>query len=71
MSQTPEPRLVSFLVDCAFHEQDAPKRNALRGLVEQWHDPTVGVRPDDVWDAMVYASRAYKDAPGYEDRWER
>jgi hypothetical protein len=69
VSQTSEPALVSFLVDCAFHEQDSVKRNALRTLIDQWRQPAPGVNVDTVWEAMESASRAYKEAPGYQDRW--
>ena len=71
MSLTPEPDLIDFLLSCADHEADRTKRDALRTLVGQWRQPAPRVKADDVWDAMTYASRAYPDAPGYQERWER
>ena len=69
MSLTPVPRLVSFLVDCAYNEHDPGKKSTLEVLVGQWRSPAPGVKADDVWDAMVTASYGYREAPGFEAQW--
>jgi hypothetical protein len=61
--------LPEFLLYCADHESDRNKRTTLRVLVSQWRQPAEFVKSEDVWDAMVYASHAYKDVPGYREHW--
>jgi hypothetical protein len=65
------PALVTFLNSCVLNEPDKRRRDAIATLAWQWENPKPFVKLDDVWDAMVAASRTYRGAPGYQERWVR
>ena len=70
-SSAAEPKLVSFLVERGFHEQDPVRRATLNDLISQWRALGPDEDGDDLWAAMVDLSRAYMHATGYEKHWSR
>ena len=70
-SDPAEPRLVTFLVDRAVHEQDPVRLLTLSKLIREWRALAPNDSGDDVWNAMVELSHTYMHATGYERRWSR